>query len=516
MALFKLFARKGREKAKTAEVRFKAEPLIATVQGEVIEKYPVDQAMVFIVDQGGRGFYLVSEPELTVEEQRVYNLLMEYLYFSLKPVAKVEDPMRYVEGFIWDAAEDLGIVGEVQRSFQKYRYFIIRDAFGYGPIQVPMMDPHIEEISCTGYGRPIMVVHRRHAEYDWLETNIVFQTEDHLKNFVQRMAQRIGKSLTTAIPFADAMSREGHRIAMTFGDEVTLPGSTFAIRKFPEEPLSMAHLLKFNTLTPLMAAYLWLIEEYKGFIIVLGPMASGKTTMLNGILTLINPDLKICTIEDTSELRIPHKSWQRFKSRHTYSISESKFDVDLMDLVRLSLRYRPDYIVVGEVRGEEIRALFQAASLGHGCSTTFHAEDPGAALARMRSPPMSVAEGNLMLISCFVLLNRVRMADGRVVRRVLEITEVEPRDGAIGLRRIFTWDPRADTFKPDRASEVVRQSVRLKTVERLTGWSPEEVAGEMERRAKFLQEVVDDNKLTYAEFSEEVRKFYISQRRGAT
>jgi type IV secretory pathway ATPase VirB11/archaellum biosynthesis ATPase/intein/homing endonuclease len=1012
MALSRLFRRRGREKIKVTEVRFKAEPLTATFQGEVLEKYSVDQAVVFIVDQNGRGFYLVSEPELTADEQRIYNLLMEYLYFSLKPVARVEDPMSYVEGFIWDAAEDLGMVGEVQRGFQKYRYFIIRDAFGYGPIQVPMMDPYVEEVSCTGYGRPIMVVHRRHANYDWLETNILFQTEDHLKSFVQRMAQRIGKSLTTAIPFADAMSREGHRIAMTFGDEVTLPGSTFSIRKFPEEPLSMAHLLKFNTLTPLMAAYLWLIEEYRGFIIVLGPMASGKsvsgdesvlavlngspvltsfddlwrrvpgevfeeagfeyknpgvavislsptakceivkprafirhpfkgrgvrvvlrdgrevvttrdhslmvlscsgelavktpeelregdmlpvpsrlkipenppaalellqilsggrrlyverrmieglggkldsrraaavglkapildqrriplevalrvwvesgsipdglsvsdrvgfcsikifeavfnplfarvlgyyiadghydggkcvisirneemlndvveacrklgfkpyvfrrrvilpsapsavvealgcgwnagskslpsiywrmpkewkrellhayfrsdgwvegfgsvhaatksftlsrqimlallefgihatrrvaggarryevvispyfaeefaenvgfseslkelslkvwrrklicsrihtvpncllrkhmdevrelaksyklfdrnvlmgyavskkcllnrlkmadpgrrlrglwslaesevtwvpvrrveevdlegyvydfstptetfmagdgiivhnTTMLNGLLTLINPDLKICTIEDTSELRIPHKSWQRFKSRRTYSISESKFDVDLMDLVRLSLRYRPDYIVVGEVRGEEIRALFQAASLGHGCSTTFHAEDPNAALARMRSPPMSVAEGNLMLISCFVLLNRVRMVDGRVVRRVLEVTEVEPKDGSIGLRRIFTWDPRADSFKPDRAEEVARQSVRLRAVERLTGWSHEEVARELERRVRFLQGVVDGNKLTYAEFSGEVRKFYISQRRG--
>ena len=369
MAPFKLFGRKGREKAKTAEVRFKAEPLAATVQGEVIEKYPIDQAMVFIVDQGGRGFYLVSEPELTVEEQRIYNLLMEYLYFSLKPVAKVEDPMSYVEGFIWDAAEDLGIVGEVQRSFQKYRYFIIRDAFGYGPIQVPMMDPHVEEISCTGYGKPITVVHRRHAEYDWLEANIVFQTEDHLKSFVQRMAQRIGRSLTTAIPFADAMSREGHRIAMTFGEEVTLPGSTFAIRKFPEEPLSMAHLLKFNTLTPLMAAYLWLIEEYKGFIIVLGPMASGKTTMLNGILTLINPDLKICTIEDTSELRIPHKSWQRFKSRRTYSISESKFDVDLMDLVQVwSIAFSP----TGATSKRERAWRFKGGGWGFGPSMDLH------------------------------------------------------------------------------------------------------------------------------------------------
>ncbi|MGC8937111.1 MAG: ATPase, T2SS/T4P/T4SS family, partial [Candidatus Methanomethylicaceae archaeon] len=155
--------------------------------------------------------------------------------------------------------------------------------------------------------------------------------------------------------------------AVTFADEVTLPGSTIAIRKFPENPLSMAHLLQLGTLTPLMAAYLWLVAEYKGFIMTIGAMGTGKTTCLNCILTMIDPTLKIATVEDVPELKIPHTSWQRFKARHTYSITEAKFDVDLMDLVKLSLRYRPDYIVVGEVRGEEVRALIQAAALGHGC-----------------------------------------------------------------------------------------------------------------------------------------------------
>jgi len=301
---------------------------------------------------------------------------------------------------------------------------------------------------------------------------------------------------------------------MTFAGEVTLPGSTFCIRKFPQSPLSMAHLLKLGTLSPLLAAYLWVIAEYRGFIMILGAMGTGKTTCANTILTMIDPNLKIATIEDTVELRIPHKSWQRFKSRMSYSITESKFDVDLMDLVKLSLRYRPDYIVVGEVRSEEIRALIQAAALGHGCLCTFHSESPEAALVRMRSPPMNVGEGGLMLVWCFVQLTRTKDEQGKVVRRVLEVVEVVPREDRLELKRVFTWDARTDTFEPADAGEVVRRSHRLKTVMRLTGWTEEELAEELRKRAEYLKKIVDENKLSYPEFSEAIRRFYVMRRKG--
>jgi len=509
-----LFKKKEKKAVDASGLKFSVEPLTAIFQGDVIDKYKVDQANVYIVEEEGKGFYIVGEPELSSEEMRIYNLLMENLYFSVKPLVKTQDPMKYLESFIWETAEDLGMVDQIQKSFKKYRYYIARDAFGYGLIHVPMMDPDIEEISCTKYSNPITVIHRRYTEYDWLDTNIIFPSEDALGNFVQRMAQRVGKSVTVAVPFTDAMSKEGHRLAMTFAGEVTLPGSTFAIRKFPENPLSMAHLLKYDTLTPLMAAYLWILVEYRGFIMVLGAMSSGKTTCANTILTMIDPNLKIATIEDTPELKLPHPSWQRFKSRQSYSITESKFDIDLMDLVKLSLRYRPDYIVVGEVRGEEIRALIQAAALGHGCVCTFHSESPEAALVRMRSPPMNVGEGGLMLIWCFVMLTRVRTAEGKVVRRVLEVVEVEPEDGRLTLKRIFTWDARADSFEPADAVEVVRRSYRLKAVLRLTGWSEEELAEELEKRATYLRRTVEEEKLSYPEFSEAIRKFYVLRRRG--
>lgn len=505
---------KGGGKIDTSRLRFKVEPLRAVFQGRVLERYRVDQATVHVVEREGRGLYIIGEPELTAEEMQAYNLLMENLYYSLKPIVKMDDPMKYLETFIWETAEDVGVIDQVQRCFGKIKYYIARDAFGYGLIHVPMMDPDIEEISCTGYGRPVTVIHRRYTEYDWLSTNIIFQNEDSLGRFVQRLAQRVGKSVTTAVPFTDAMSREGHRLAMTYNAEVTLPGSTFCIRKFPENPLSMAHLLRLGTLTPLTAAYLWIIAEYRGFIMVLGAMGTGKTTTINCILTMIDPNLKIATIEDTPELKIPHRSWQRFKSRQSYSITESRFNIDLMDLVKLSLRYRPDYIVVGEVRGEEIRALIQAAALGHGALCTLHAESPEAALVRMRSPPMNVGEGGLMLIWCFVQLTRTKNADGKVVRRVLEVAEVEGGEEKLTLRRIFTWDARTDTFEPADAAEVVRRSRRLKTVMRLTGWTVEELTEELEKRAEYLRRTVEEGKHSYPEFSEEIRRFYVMRRKG--
>jgi len=182
-------------------------------------------------------------------------------------------------------------------------------------------------------------------------------------------------------------------------------------------------------------------------------------------------------------------------------------------LVKLSLRYRPDYIVVGEVRGEEIRALIQGAALGHGCVCTLHAESPEAALVRMRSPPMDVQEGGLMLVWCFSLLNRVKTAEGKVVRRVLETTEVEPKDGKLVFRRVFTWDARMDSFSPTSADEVAKRSYRLETVRRLTGWNKDELAEEINRRAQYLEKVVEEGRLSYPEFSEAIRRFYVTGRK---
>ena len=429
---------RGRAETVTGRVgeltgRFRAETLTVVLPSgwTVLDQYPIDQALVQIVeDERGRGLYLIHDPPLSREEHTVYSILMENIFFSLKPLAKVEDPLRHVESFIWEAAEELGLVEQVKQALPKYRYYIARDVFGYEKIHVPMMDPDVEEIGITAWNKPVALVHRRFTEYDWLFTNITYRSEDELRNFVQRLAQKTGKTVTVAKPILDTMTREGDRIAITFADEVSRPGTTLAIRKFPREPLPLSYIIKAGTLTPLMAAYLWIMTEQKKYIVVIGPMASGKTTLLGSLLSTIPPTRKIGTVEDTPELRVPHEMWESLKTRSMWGVSEeaSTFEVDLFGLVKAMLRFRPDYIVVGEVRGEEIVALNQAALLGHGCLTTFHAESPEAALARLRVPPLNVPEGHLLVITCFAMTNRVQLHGGTWARRCLEIAEIEPKE----------------------------------------------------------------------------------------
>jgi flagellar protein FlaI len=389
-------------------------------------------------------------------------------------------------------------------------------------IDILVKDKDVEEISCEAYGRPVAVIHRKYSEYDWLDTNIVYRSEDQLRSFVQKLAHKAGKSVTVAVPYLDAIMREGHRLALTLGDEITLPGSSFSIRKFPEEPLSIGHLLKFGTLSLLMAAYYWLLAEYRGFVIVVGPMSSGKTTMLNALATMISPNVKIDTIEDTPEITLPHSHRLALKTRKSYSISESKFDIELFGLVKFALRTRPDYIAVGEIRGEEAFTTFQAGMIGHGLFTSFHANSPRSALVRLSTPPLNIDAGSLLSISSFLMMNRVRAPSGKFVRRAVSSTEVVPSvtnndvvgEGRPELLELFKWNARTDEFTPSSPQEVVKKSYQLKElVMSLTGWDEDKIVNELQRRVEFLEKkIVAENRIKYSEVSETLQEFYRKDR----
>jgi flagellar protein FlaI len=499
----------GRKPPDASASQFRIEQLPVQFTGTVLAEYDVGLDHIYIVDENGSGKYIISEPSLTEDERRTYSFIMNDLYSSLPGSMEMEaDPVQYIEKHIWEVSERLGIVDQVKEAYPKFKYFITRETTGYRQIDALISDPDVEEVSCVGPGKPVQVIQREFTKYDWLETNVVFGTEEALRNFVQKLAMKAGKNVTIAIPFTDAIMKEGHRVAVTVAGEVTLPGSTFAIRKFPKDPYSIASILKFGSMSPLMAAYYWLLIEYRRFTLVIGPMSSGKTSMINALATMIAPNMKIATIEDTPELNLAHSHWQRFKTRKTYSITESRFDVDLNDLTILSLRYRPDYIIVGEVRGAEISALVQAASLGHGCISSFHGDSPEAALVRMTTPPMNVQLGGQLLISSFLMMNRVRAADGSVKRRALVSKETVPDGDRLRLAEIFGWDAGRDTFLPDDPDEVVRRSRQLKSIMGLTGWDEARLSEELRKREKLLGGLVRDEKLGYRDVAEELTKFY--------
>ncbi|QLH10010.1 type II secretion system protein E [Candidatus Nitrosotenuis sp. DW1] len=477
---------------------------------EILSQYNVGDSKVYITKNAeGKVFYLISEPPIDNVGKAVYAKLMRYLYISLSADLKEKsDAKEIIKKKIFELSKEIGIYRHTTKIIDSLLYYVMRDSFGYGIINVPMTDPNLEDILEENFTKPVGVVHKKFGEYGILDTNITFNSMEAANSFVQKLVQRTGKSLTAAVPYIDSMTKDGHRIAATFGSEVSLPGANFTIRKFSDEPYTITKLIQMGTLSPMMAAYLWILLDSKAFILVIGSTAAGKTTTIGAISSLINPQMKIITIEDTPELRFGHTHWQRLITRKSTSMFEDKYEVTMDDLIRLSLRSRPDFIVVGEVRGKEISSLIQAVSTGHGGLTSFHASDSNSTLVRMESPPMNVHLSGQMLISVILRQNRLVDPSGNVVRRVTEITEVIPEQNKIKLKTIMGWDISDDRFNPPDVKDLVDSSVRLKEIAMINGWDENEIINQIVTRMCFLSTMIARNETDFDTVTKGLAKFY--------
>lgn len=485
-------------------MKFKALCLYAEPNAvDVIEHYSVNGARVYITKDGR---YLVVEPELTSEAHEIYSKMLEVLFYSLKPLTQSPDPVSYIEEHIWKEAEDLAIVDKVKNVFEQLRYYLVRDVVGYGITDVLMKDDDVEEVTCERYDRNVGVVHRRYTQYNILDTNIMFGSADAMNSYIQRIMQKTGKSVTAAVPVMDAVTKEGDRIMVTYASEVSLPGPTISIRKFPRTPYTITHLLKFNTISRLMAAYLWILLDAKAFGLIVGETSAGKTTMINSLMCLTNPRWKIVTIEETPELQMPHYRWQRLFTRSSPMITESKFDVNVMDLIKASLRMRPDFEIVGEVRGEEAHALFQSAATGHGGLTSVHASSAEAALGRLSSEPINIKTSQQMLLWFILHITRVKAIDGSIVRRVISITEVVPKQDSVELVEVFRYVPKIDIFEPSDMQELVQRSARLKQAGYMLNIDP---LLDLQKRISLLDRCMEENASTVQQVFGILGRYYL-------
>ncbi|MFQ5782944.1 MAG: type II/IV secretion system ATPase subunit [Nitrosopumilus sp.] len=482
----------------------------------VLKKYSVNSATVTIAKtQSGKGLYLIDEPIMSEDEGHLYSKIMKQLYLSTKPLTNLpkEKIEKFLRNQILQVSESFGISKITDDIFSKLMYFLKRDIQNHGVIGTLMQDSEIEDILCENFNSPIGIIHRKFSELGILNTNIKFNNLKEMNTFVQKLVLQCNKSITAAVPYTDAITVDGHRVSATFNNEISLPGPNFAIRKFSSEPYTITNLVKFNTISSLMAAYVWLLMDVKAFILLVGPTSAGKTTTMGALLAMTDPRGKITTIEDTPELKISHEHWQRLITRKSYSIVESKFDIDMGPLVSLALRSRPDYIVVGEVRGEEASFLAQAAATGHGGLTSFHASDANSALVRLDSPPLNVKLSGQMLIWCFIRQNKVSL-NKKIVRRILDITEVIPESNSINLKKLFQWDPATDTFSPNTAKEIVDKSYRLKEIMTLKGLTKDGLVQELESRRKFIDSLVLSNKEKFQNVVEEFALFNMKHNGG--
>jgi len=474
---------------------------------EVIEAYEVEEGVkVTIGVREGTGYYLVEEPPLTHGDLLYYESLIKLLKSVVRPSEEMlRDPVGYFESYIDGVIEECGLGTLPKEVREKIMYYVKRDTIGYGPLNPLIRDPRIEDISIEGVGRPVRVFHRDYNDLDWLTTNLKFDDERFVDHLVIKLVHLSGKHVSTAFPIVDAALPEKHRITVTYSREVTPFGSSITIRKFREEPLTICHLMKWKTISPLMAAYWWLLLEHKMFLMIVGPMASGKTTLLNAIATLLKPNWKVVSIEDNQELRLPHVGWKPLVARHTYTFGETSTEIKLFDLVKLSLRERADFIIVGEVRGEEAYALVQAAASGHGCACTFHGDGFETMVQRLTSPPINVSESFIPLITNVVVVKRLSPLGSRPVRRVVEVSEVI---SARERREVFTWDPQLDVHLPLTIEELVDRSMALSRIANMAGWSFNQLKSELKRREGFLKRLLRDDVLSYNDVVAELRSFY--------
>lgn len=437
---------------------------------EILQRYPVREEFAEVVIAAKPGIvlepvYFVREVELTDQEAKALEKLKDFLAKELEPPTVGEE--QEVKKVLLDSADKLlkkygrGIGAVSEDSKKKLFYYLERDLLGFGILNVIMEDYRIEDISCDGVNVPIYVWHR---DYESLPTNITFTDRAVLDDFIIQLAHKAGKHISSAFPMLDAMIYGKHRLAATFREEVSPRGSTFTIRKFREKPFSIIELLQSNVLSPDLAAYFWILLENKANIMVAGATGSGKTTLLNALSCFIKPRMKIITCEETAELNMPTDNWVRFVTRESYGLGTMKTgEITLYDLVRMSLRYRPDYLMVGEIRGEEAFVLFQAIATGHGGLSTVHAESIETAVRRLTSPPMNIPPGHIPLLDVLCLVERTLLPKpfkgatfGRRMRYVWEIAEYEK------YITVAEWDPLSDTFVVEFDKSLLLDQIALR------------------------------------------------------
>ncbi len=448
--------------------------------------------------------YTVHEPELDEEDKSLItelkNLLREKLDVDFEKI-RGKKSYNYIITEFNKLAKKIGIKFTPEQRI-KFNYYVYRDLIGLGKIEPLMKDPDIEDISCVGYGIPIFIYHRDPL-FNQIATDIVFDTKKELDNFVMRLAQKSGKNLTLAKPLMEGALPDGSRVQATLGtEEIARRGSNFTIRKFTTKPLTPTDLMDYKTVNPDILAYLWFAIENNMSTIVAGATATGKTSFLNAASLFIKPEFKIISIEDTPELRLPHPDWIAEVARPGFG-GRKYGEVTMYQLLKSGLRQRPDYIIVGEVRGEEASVMFQGMATGHPGLGTIHADNMPAVVDRLTNKPIDLPKPMLENLDIIIFLEKFK-SGGRMVRKVKEIVEIVGYDynnKELVTNSAFKYNPRKNDW--DSFESVILDKIRTRG-----GYTLEQLKKDIQRRIKLLKYLRAKEVTDYRVFNTYIVRYY--------
>jgi flagellar protein FlaI len=389
--------------------------------------------------------------------------------------------------------------------YTQLKYEIMTEKVGLSLLEPLIKDPYIEDISCDGVGSIFV----EHKIFGSMRTSIEFAVEEDLDAFVVRTCEKIGRPVSPRRPIVDATLLDGSRLNVVFGTDVSRRGTNFTIRKFSNVPISITQLVKFGTLDAKMAAYIWMMMEASMSIFICGETASGKTTTLNASTVFIRPTAKVITIEDTPEVFIPHPNWISETTRKGETESSS---IELFDLLKSALRQRPNYIIVGEIRGKEGNVAFQAIQTGHPVISTFHAASMQKLIQRITGDPINIPAAYVDNLNIVLFQSSVKSPKtGKFERRVTgicEIVGIDPVEKSYNFIEIFSWDPVTDkhTFRGIGNSYLLEYKVAP-----TKGLSPKEsrrIYNDLDLRTYIINKLVELNITDYYEVYGMISKVY--------
>ncbi|WEL23240.1 type II/IV secretion system ATPase subunit [Candidatus Nanohalovita haloferacivicina] len=475
-------------------------------EGEVVYAW----AHIYWSDEKEELVYKIVEPELTPNTERLLDKIHSIMQRSFDidfNNLETGEADEYLEEKI-DTIVDKYDLNVDNKQKEVIRYYTKRDFAGLGKLQPLMNDTEVEDISCDGRGIPVYAYHRN-PKYGSVKTDIVWEDKDELDAFVMKLAQRCGRSISVSSPLLDGSLPDGSRVQATLATDIARKGSNFTIRRFTEDPLTPIHMMDYETENAQMYSYLWTLVEHGKSILISGTTGSGKTSQLNALSLFIRPDKKIVSIEDTPELRLPHEHWVPEVARSGFgSSAEEGGEVSMDNLLKESLRQRPEYIIVGEVRGEEAYILFQQMATGHTGLSTIHADSLDMLMDRLTTEPINLSGSLIETLDVVMLISRIRR-DGSYIRRINGIFEVMGYDDRTGIdaNKVFGWDPQEDEYT------IENNSLILKDIADQSGMDYQDLKNEVRNRQHVLNYMQDQQIKHYRDVGDMISRYYSNPQR---
>ncbi|MGB9576888.1 MAG: CpaF family protein [Candidatus Micrarchaeia archaeon] len=448
-----------------------------------------DSVHIYRVPGEALYFYEVPTPRYRGEEKALIQALMDIaskVIESEHEVPRTLEQKRFAyKQKILDIIESTPELKVPPAAKEFYADAVVREMVGWGLIDPLLEDEWLEDVMVNGPNQPVYVFHRK---YDMMKTNIVFYDDKDIRDLIDRIARTIGRHIDIQTPLLDARLPDGTRVNATV-PPASLNGSTLSIRKFRTDPITIIDLVNYGTLNYEVAAFLWLAADGFGAkpanMIISGGTASGKTTLLNVISSLVPNSERVITIEDTAELNLPLEQWVRFETRPPGVEGGGELTMDM--LLKNSLRMRPDRIIVGEIRGEEGHTLFSAMNTGHdGCLGTLHANSARETLIRLSNPPINVPLIMLSSLNFIIMEQRINDRRKGLIRRITEIAEVisVEENKMPELQVIYQWDPAKDVLQSTGMNPLYFQ-----VLQRYTAYTKDVIEEELKNRANILREL---------------------------